>query len=108
MPGYMHPCRYCDKLIPPDSNTCPLCGKVNPLGLRCPRCKNPIRKDYVSCNSCGLELKCLCPSCGKTTFFGDYCEHCGHRLAVVCPHQKCRKEQPPLGNSCIYCGKPLK
>ena len=69
MPGYMHPCRYCDRLIPPDSNTCPLCGKVNPLQLRCPRCRNPIRKDYVSCNSCGLELKCICPGCGKTTFW---------------------------------------
>ena len=68
MPGYMQPCRHCDRLIPPDSNSCPLCGKVDPLQLRCPRCRNPIKKDYVVCNSCGLELKCLCPGCGKSTF----------------------------------------
>jgi hypothetical protein len=24
MAGYKHPCRYCDKLIPADSNVCPV------------------------------------------------------------------------------------
>lgn len=32
MPEYKHSCRYCDKLIPPESNVCPLCGKVDPVG----------------------------------------------------------------------------
>ncbi|HHX87344.1 MAG TPA: hypothetical protein GX693_04085 [Firmicutes bacterium] len=109
MPGYQHPCRYCDKLIPPDANACPICGKVNPLGpLRCPRCAAPTRKGWVRCSSCGLDLQLKCPACGQNTFFGDYCEHCGHRLAVICPHRKCRTEQPPLGDKCIKCGKPLK
>ena len=109
MPGYMHPCRYCDKLIPPDSNVCPVCGKVNPLGPpRCPKCANPIQKGWISCNSCGLSLEYPCPACGKKTFFADYCEHCGHRLSVTCPHRKCKTEQPPVGENCIKCGKPLK
>lgn len=87
MPGYKHPCRYCDKLIPPDSNVCPMCGKVNPLGpLRCPKCRNPIQKNYKSCPNCGLELKTICIHCGEKTFFGDYCEHCDSRLVVVCPN----------------------
>ncbi|MCL5986789.1 MAG: zinc ribbon domain-containing protein [Actinobacteria bacterium] len=58
MPGYKHPCRYCDKLIEPDTNVCPFCGKVNPLGpLRCPVCQNPIQKEWNSCENCGKPLK---------------------------------------------------
>ncbi len=107
MPGYKHPCRYCDQLIPSDANVCPFCGKVNPLGpLRCPKCRNPIQKDYKACSNCGLILEIACPKCGETTFFGDYCEHCEASLVVVCP--KCKKEQPPVGEKCIKCGKPLK
>ncbi|MDD5146896.1 MAG: DUF5684 domain-containing protein, partial [Candidatus Pacebacteria bacterium] len=30
--GYKHPCKYCEKLIPPNSVACPYCEKVNPLG----------------------------------------------------------------------------
>jgi predicted amidophosphoribosyltransferase len=107
MLGYKQPCRYCERLIPPESKICPLCGKVNPLGpLRCPRCRNPVRKDYVVCNNCGLSLKVNCPTCGEITFFEDYCEHCGARLVVVCP--RCGKEQPPIGDKCNKCGRPLK
>ncbi|RLF38009.1 MAG: hypothetical protein DRN21_05750 [Thermoplasmata archaeon] len=107
MPGYMHPCRYCNELIPPDSNVCPMCGKVNPLGpLRCPRCRNPVRKNYKVCPSCGLNLEIACPYCGEMTFCGDYCGHCEKRLVVVCP--KCKNEQPPIEGKCIKCGKPLK
>jgi hypothetical protein len=109
MPGYKHPCRYCDKLIEADSNTCPLCGKVNPLGpLRCPKCKNPVVKGYKSCGNCGLGLEINCPACGKSTFFGDYCEGCNARLVVICPNPKCKTEQPPISGSCIKCNKPLK
>ncbi|MFA5771543.1 MAG: zinc ribbon domain-containing protein [Thermoplasmata archaeon] len=109
MPGYKHLCRYCDKLIPPDSNVCPLCGKINPHGeLRCPKCRNPIQKDWKKCNHCGLSLEIACIKCGKITFFGDYCEHCNVRLAVVCPNKKCKTEQPPIGEKCLKCGKALK
>ena len=109
MPGYKHSCQYCGKLIEADSNTCPFCGKVNPLGLlRCPKCRNPIEKDWKKCGNCGLLLEVTCPKCGKTTFFGDYCEHCDARLVVVCPNPKCKNEQPPIGEKCIKCGKPLK
>ncbi len=107
MPGYMHPCRYCNEIIPPDSNVCPICGKVNPLGpLRCPKCRSPIQKKYKVCPSCGLSLEITCPHCGERTFFGDYCERCGKRLVIICP--KCKTEQPPIAGKCIKCGKPLK
>jgi RNA polymerase subunit RPABC4/transcription elongation factor Spt4 len=106
MPGYKHPCHYCDKLIPPDSNVCPLCGKINPLLLRCPKCRDLIEKGWKMCSNCGLSLEVNCPKCSKTTFFGDYCEHCNERLVIVCP--KCKTEQPPIGDKCIKCGKNLK
>ena len=107
MSGYKQPCRYCDKLVPPDSNTCPYCGKVNPIGaLRCPRCRNPIEKDYKNCSNCGLDLEIICPKCNQKTFFGDYCEHCSEHLIIVCP--KCKTEQPPINDKCIKCGKPIK
>lgn len=108
MPGYSHPCRYCDQLVPPDSNTCPFCGKVNPTGsLRCPKCCSPIRKAYKACDTCGLVLTTVCPECLESTFFGDYCDRCGARLVVTCPHPKCRKTQPPLGGNCMHCGQPM-
>ena len=109
MPGYKHQCNYCGKLIEKDANLCPYCGKVNPLGpMRCPKCRNPIQKDYIVCSNCGLNLKIICPFCGKETFFGDYCDNCNKRLLVICSDTKCKTEQPPLGNTCIKCGKPLK
>ncbi|MGQ9604524.1 MAG: double zinc ribbon domain-containing protein [bacterium] len=81
----------------------------NPLGpLRCPKCRNPIQKDWKKCSNCDLSLEVACPKCGKTTFFGDYCEHCDARLVVACPNPKCKTEQPPNGDKCIKCGKPLK
>ncbi|MDZ4655045.1 MAG: zinc ribbon domain-containing protein [Coriobacteriia bacterium] len=109
VPGYKHPCRYCGGLIPADSNMCPLCGKVNPLGpLRCPKCRNPIQRDWTNCSDCGISLITECPQCGEPTFFGDYCEHCDARLVVVCPNKRCKKEQPPIQETCIACGKSLK
>ncbi|HEX3049004.1 MAG TPA: zinc ribbon domain-containing protein [Bacillota bacterium] len=106
MPGYQHPCRYCDQLIPPDSNTCPLCGKVNPLGpLRCQKCRVPIQKGWKSCPGCGLTLETNCPHCGEKTFFGDYCDHCGKELKITCP--KCGTKQAPLSECCLQCKKPL-
>ena len=109
MPGYKHPCRYCDKLVPPESKVCPFCGKINPTGsLRCPKCQNPVQKDWVKCGKCGFDLKTTCPKCGKATFFGDYCENCSARLTVVCPNPKCKTEQLPISEKCVKCGKLLK
>jgi len=108
MAGFKHPCRYCDKLVPPDSETCPLCGKVNPTGpLRCPKCRHPIEQGWAACVSCGLKLQTVCPECFTSTFFGDYCAACDARLVVVCPNPKCRFEQPPVGDLCFKCKKPL-
>ncbi len=102
--GYKHPCKYCEKFIPPNSTVCPLCGKANPLGpYRCPKCHEPVEKDWQTCSRCGQNLRIVCPKCGKVTFFGDYCEDCGARLLVTCPH--CGQEQPPLNDKCIKCGK---
>ncbi|MDD3718965.1 MAG: zinc ribbon domain-containing protein [Actinomycetota bacterium] len=109
MPGYKQPCRYCGGLISQGSNVCPLCGRVNPLGSpRCPRCRNPVQEGWVACSNCGLGLKITCPHCGRETFFGDYCQECDARLVVVCPHRKCGAEQPPLGDTCIKCGKAMR
>lgn len=108
MAGYKQPCRYCDRLIPPESNVCPLCGKVEPLGpLRCPRCRDPVERGWIRCSRCGLSLELLCPHCFESTFFGSYCDRCGRRLVVVCPNRKCGTEQPPLQDVCIRCGQPL-
>ena len=105
--GYKHPCKYCDKLIPPNSRSCPFCGKNNPQGpIRCPKCHTPIEKDWKVCNHCDLPLSIKCPHCHKTTFFGDYCEHCDKRLVVTCPN--CKTEQPPISDKCKKCNKPLK
>jgi len=108
MPGYKHQCIYCGKLIENDAKYCPYCAKVNPLGpLRCPRCRNPITKEYKVCANCGLNLIIICPKCKKETFFGDYCDNCNERLLVVCKNPKCKEEQPPVQSNCIKCGKPL-
>jgi hypothetical protein len=105
--GYKHPCKYCEKLIPPDSTACPFCEKVNPLGpFRCPKCHEPIEKEWKVCAKCKQNLRIICPFCDKVTFFGDHCEDCGERLLVTCP--SCGQEQPPLGDNCLKCGKPLK
>jgi RNA polymerase subunit RPABC4/transcription elongation factor Spt4 len=108
MASYKHPCRYCDKLLPPDANVCPYCGRNNPLSLRCPKCRAPIEEGYKRCPSCGLSLETVCPRCGKITFFGDYCKNCDAPLLITCPNPKCKAEQPPVGPKCIKCGKPLK
>lgn len=105
--GYKHSCKYCGKLIPPNSAACPFCEKMNPLGPdRCPKCHEPTDKKWKVCAKCNQNLRIVCPFCGKVTFFGDYCEDCGARLLVVCP--KCGQEQPPIGDNCIKCGEPLK
>jgi RNA polymerase subunit RPABC4/transcription elongation factor Spt4 len=109
MPGYQQPCRYCNQLVPPDSNACPSCGKINPLGpTRCPKCRSPIQEGWKKCSSCGLTLEVACPKCQKVTWFGDYCQYCEAQLFVVCPNKKCQTAQPPLGDKCVKCGKPLK
>ena len=105
--GYKHPCKYCEQMVSPDAAVCPFCGKEGPLGPdRCPKCHDPIDKKWKACAHCGLNLRIVCPFCGKVTFFGKYCEDCGKKLVVACP--VCQFEQPPLGDKCIKCGQPLK
>ena len=105
--GYKHACKYCGKMVSPNPTVCPFCGKANPTGpFRCPKCHEPVEKDWKVCPKCNQELRIVCPFCGKVTFFGDHCDNCGKRLLVTCSH--CKQQQPPLGDNCIKCGKPLK
>jgi RNA polymerase subunit RPABC4/transcription elongation factor Spt4 len=106
--GYKHPCMYCEKFIPPDSNLCPYCGKTDPFTLRCPQCRNPVDRDWIKCSHCGLSLHMRCPVCEKDTFVGNYCEQCNAYLLVACPNRRCKMEQLPIFTKCIKCGKPLK
>lgn len=106
MVGFKKPCKYCNQLVDADAYVCPNCGKVNPLDTtRCPKCRAPTQEGQKACQHCGLVLTTVCPQCSKPTFFGDYCQNCGGSLLVTCP--KCKKQQPPLGDRCIYCKKPL-
>lgn len=108
MVGYNVPCRYCETLVEPGASYCPACSKVNPAGpMRCPVCRNPSRRQWVRCSGCGTHLKIECPCCGQETFLGDYCDHCDERLLMICSDPKCRAEQPPVGDSCRECQKPL-
>lgn len=109
MPGYKHPCIYCDQLVPPEAQFCPFCGKVKPAGpLRCPRCQSPIEKGWFACSACGLKLETECPECKKRTFLGDYCQYCDASLTITCPNKKCATIQSVIRETCIKCGKPLK
>ena len=106
MVGYKKPCKYCGELVDPDANLCPFCGRVGPTDLtRCPKCRAPTQAGQRVCQNCGLELIVVCPTCAKATFFGDYCMSCGSRIMVTCP--KCGTQQPPLGDKCAKCKKPL-
>lgn len=106
MPGYKHPCRYCNALVEADAEFCPACGKVNPTGkLRCQWCKSPIERGNPVCSSCGMNLQIACPFCGQATFFGDYCDACGQRLVKPCPH--CGSPQSLVAVTCEKCRKPM-
>lgn len=108
MPGYMHPCRYCDELVAKDAKVCPFCGRANPTGpLRCPQCRSPVESNWSLCSNCGQQLQVACPSCGKKTPLENVCVHCKAALTVICPNKKCKHPQLPA-DVCIKCGKPLK
>ncbi len=74
--------------------------------LEVPQVPLPIQTGQRACAHCGLELKLDCPSCGKPTFLGDFCESCGARLLAKCP--RCGAEQVPLGERCASCDKKIK
>ncbi|CAJ36592.1 double zinc ribbon domain-containing protein [Methanocella arvoryzae] len=108
MAGYKQPCKYCGKLVPPDSNICPYCARADPNGpMKCPKCRATVEPGFKVCPHCGLQLQLTCPKCGKPTFFGAQCDACGGSLKVKCPNPKCGFEQPPTGENCVKCGKPL-
>jgi RNA polymerase subunit RPABC4/transcription elongation factor Spt4 len=106
MPGYKHPCRYCNTLVEKDAEFCPACGKAHPTGpVRCQWCKSPIVPGQAVCSNCGMNLQITCPFCGQATFFGDYCDACGQRLVQPCPH--CGSPQALVAQTCEKCRKPM-
>jgi hypothetical protein len=107
MPGY-NTCHYCERLIPPESTTCPFCGKANPtVALHYPKCNNPIQKERMRCNSYGLNLKITHPEYEKPACLADYCESCSSLLVATYPDPKCKTEQPTFNDKYIKCDKPL-
>jgi membrane protease subunit (stomatin/prohibitin family) len=48
----------------------------------------------------------ICPSCGKPSGAGKFCQNCGGPLGFrVCP--KCQHQNPPTVNFCGECGTKL-
>jgi len=48
----------------------------------------------------------ICPSCGKPSGTGKFCQNCGQPLGFrVCP--KCQHQNPPTVNFCGECGSKL-
>jgi hypothetical protein len=39
--------------------------EVTGVASRCPKCRFPIREDFIICPNCRTELKTACNSCGK-------------------------------------------
>lgn len=108
MATYKKFCIYCNQLIPGDSQICPICEKENPFSMRCPKCSNPIQKNWKICSSCGIKLVAVCTKCGRETATAFKCEHCGAPVLVKCSNRKCLEIQIlTKERKCIRCGNKL-
>ena len=68
----------------------------------CPKCKNNISDEAVSCEHCGARVKIKCPSCGLLNVIGTKkCNSCGFELLKVCP--VCRAANNPRALECRKC-----
>ncbi|MDO4543115.1 MAG: hypothetical protein Q4C01_01065 [Clostridia bacterium] len=108
MATYKQPCMHCDKLIDSASGFCPFCGRQQPFGYACPKCRKPIEKGQLRCSGCGRELHTLCPYCEQPTFVQDICERCGQSLMKRCANKRCGALQFFENEKCTSCGKKLK
>ncbi|MDP4092608.1 MAG: zinc ribbon domain-containing protein [Bacillota bacterium] len=109
MATYKKFCMHCSGLIPGDSKLCPLCGADDPFELRCPKCRNPVERNWLICSSCGFSLNIRCPFCGKGTFSAPVCSSCGAQLIVRCSSKRCAELQViTASNRCLKCGKAFK
>ncbi|MGH9789301.1 MAG: zinc ribbon domain-containing protein [Candidatus Acidiferrales bacterium] len=53
-----------------------------PIARPCPKCRAPIRPDFVYCPACGQELAAKCPGCSRAVESGWVaCAFCGARLS---------------------------
>lgn len=45
----------------------------------CPRCGEPVKKDYIACPHCRAQLRNVCTNCGKPLEPGwQICPYCAH------------------------------
>jgi len=52
-----------------------------PIARPCPKCKVPIRPEFVFCPACGQEVAAKCPGCSRAVESGWVaCAFCGARL----------------------------
>lgn len=108
MATYKKFCMYCNELIPGDSSICPICEKQDPFTMRCPKCQNPIQKDWKVCSSCGIKLRAICIKCKKETFTAKTCQNCGEPVLIKCNNRKCLEVQILTAErKCIKCGNKL-
>lgn len=59
----------------------------------CPKCGHDLPPDWETCPVCGLSRIVICPVCRKETPLAETCEHCGYRLEIRCPNEFCRAER---------------
>src|SRR5262245_11794569 len=57
MPGYKHPCPYCDRYIESSVAACPFCGVTDPFTRgRCPDCRHALEPGWTTCPGCGRAI----------------------------------------------------
>jgi apolipoprotein N-acyltransferase len=53
-----------------------------PIARPCPKCRTPVRPEFVFCPACGQELAAKCPGCKRAVEAGwAACAFCGARLS---------------------------
>ncbi len=53
-----------------------------PIARPCPKCRTPLRPEFVFCPACGLEIAAKCAACNRAVESGWVsCAYCGAKLS---------------------------